>query len=171
MCYVPTCYVSTCYVLACDVRRAMCSSLRGGIGYASCRGMSINDFRDLQCWQLASSIREEVIAICANQRVAADFRFCNSFLDAAGSVCRNLSEGFARFESRQIVMFFGYALASLAEVQDHLEECRARHFIDQPQYEMLADRAEHTKATVLKFLRAHRTRAASPARPRTGRRR
>jgi four helix bundle protein len=127
--------------------------------------MPISDFRNLQCWQLASSIREEVIAICANERVAADFRFCTSFLDAAGSVCRNLSEGFARFESPQILVFFGYALASLAEVQDHLEECRARRLIDQRQYEILADRAQHTKAAALRFLRPHRARAARRGRP------
>ena len=132
--------------------------------------MPIRDFRDLQCWQLASSIREEVIAICAKEQVATDFRFCSSFLDAAGSVCRNLSEGFTRFESPQILLFFGYALASLAEVQDHLEECRARHFIDQRQYEGLADRAQHAKAAVLKFLRPHRARAADRAREKPRRR-
>ena len=87
---------------------------------------------DLRCWQLADAVRSEVIAICANKQIAGDFRFCDGFRDAAGSVCRNLAEGFARYESAEIVQFFRYALASLAEVQDYFTECGTRDLIPQP---------------------------------------
>ncbi len=45
--------------------------------------------------------------------VAKRFTFCDSFLDAAGSVCHNIAEGFKRFASAEIVRFFTYSLASL----------------------------------------------------------
>ena len=122
---------------------------------AALGGMTPKHFTELCCWQLADELRREVIAICANDRVRKRRRFCDSFEDAAGSVCRNISEGFSRFESGQIVQFFGYALASLAEVQDHLRECRSREFIDQARFDQLWDLAEHTKATILNFKRPH----------------
>ena len=51
---------------------------------------------ELRCWKLADELRVEVHAICARPVVQGDFRFCNSFRDACGSVCRNIAEGFAR---------------------------------------------------------------------------
>jgi four helix bundle protein len=110
---------------------------------------------ELECWQLADRLRSEVNAICAQDPVSRHFRFCAGFTEAAGSVCRNISEGFARYHSAAIVQFFTYALGSLAEVQDYLRESLERHFI--PKERFLKDRelAEHTKARTLKFLKFH----------------
>ena len=124
--------------------------------------MPLDDFRQLQCWQLAHALRVEVIAICAKEAVARDFRFCNSFRDAASSVCRNIAEGFCRYRSAEIVLFFGYALSSLAEVCDHLEECRARGFLQQPEFERLCELAEHARAKILRFRRVHQGRRRQP---------
>jgi len=132
--------------------------------------MTIRDFRDLQCWQQANKLRQEIIAICEQAEAADDRRFCSGFMNAAGSVCRNLSEGFGRFESVYIVQFFGYALASLAEVQDYLEECRLRRFIDHATFERLRDLADHAKAAALKFQRSHRARIGKQSAARRARR-
>ena len=97
-------------------------------------------------------------AICAIPRVAGHFRFCNDFAEAAGSVCHNLSEGFIRFSSAEIVRFFTYSLASLGEVQDYLEECVTRSFITKEELARLLDLTEHVKATSLNFVKPHRER-------------
>jgi len=117
--------------------------------------MAIRDPRNLQCWQLADGIRRDVIAICAKKQVASDFRFCDGFRDAAGSVCRNIAEGFRRYESAEIVQFFRYALASLGEVQDYLAECVPRGALADSEHEQLFDRCEHTRATSLNFIKPH----------------
>ena len=130
--------------------------------------MAIHDPRDLQCWQLADAVRSEVIAICETKVLAHDPRFCNGFRDAAGSVCRNISEGFSRYESAQIVQFFRYALASLSEVKDYLRESAARGVITPAELGCLLDRCEHAKATALKFMRPHIAKT-TPRRPRSGR--
>ena len=92
--------------------------------------MAAKHFTDLQCWRLADALRAKIIAMCARPHVARHFKFCDSALDSAASVCRNISEGFTRFKSAYIVQFFTYGLASLAEIQDHLIEAEARGFID-----------------------------------------
>jgi four helix bundle protein len=128
--------------------------------------MPITDHRNLQCWRLADALRSEVIAICEKKQVANDFRFCNGFRDAAGSACRNLAEGFARYESPDIVTFFRYAIGSLAEVKDYLTECRRRGAIDDADFTRLLDCCEHAKATALKFMKPHAQKARG-RRPRT----
>ena len=110
---------------------------------------------ELQCYQLADQLRREVHAICAQERVTERRRFCDGFTEAAGSICRNISEGFARYESGAIVQFFRYALASIAEVKDYLHECGQRQFIDRNRLAADLELAEHTKATTLRFMRYH----------------
>jgi four helix bundle protein len=85
-------------------------------------------------------------------------------------VCRNLSEGFERQLSGEIVQFFRYALASLAEVQDHLEECRTRTLIDSASFDRIWDLSEHAKATAINFKKVHEAKVQSQRRQRRRRR-
>ena len=116
---------------------------------------------DLQCWQLANDLRTEVSAICAQETVSIHRRFCEGFTEAAGSVCRNISEGFVRFESPQIVQFFNYALSSLGEVEDYLRECRTRNFIDEERLSQDLGLLEHARAKTLRFMKYHQRKAAA----------
>jgi four helix bundle protein len=97
---------------------------------------------------------------------AKHFRFCDSFQETAGSVCRNIAEGFDRFESTEIARYFGYALSSLAELQDHFQECLTRDFVNRSDFDRLWDLSEHTKATTINFMRSHVARAKSKRRRR-----
>ena len=128
-------------------------------------GVPIKTFRELRCWRLAHELRCEVIAICAREPASRQLRFCDSFQDTAASVCRNLAEGFARYESGEIVQFFRYALGSLAELQEHLEDCKARGYVDDPHFARLQDLSEHTKASTLKFMKPHLARRRSRKTP------
>jgi four helix bundle protein len=128
--------------------------------------MQIKHFRELRCWQLSHQLRREVNAICATDQCRNDFRFCNSFRDAAGSVCHNISEGFERKLSGDIVQFFRYALASLAEVQDHLEESLTRQVINRTRFDALWDLSEHTKAVTIRFKSVHDRKVAEDQRKR-----
>jgi four helix bundle protein len=123
--------------------------------------MAVRDASDLHCWRLADRLRSDVLGLCGREDVSEDRRFCSGFRDAAGSVCRNLAEGFARYESGEIVQFFRYALASLAEVKDYLKECEERGVIDAAELARLVDRCEHTKATATKFMKPHLTKLRS----------
>ena len=123
---------------------------------------------DLECWRLADELRTEVAAICAQEKVAERRRFCDGFTEASGSVCRNISEGFVRFESSWIVQYFGYALGSLAEVEDYLRECLTRGFIELQRFETDLALLEHTRAKTLRFKQYHerKLKAQGRGRPR-----
>ena len=120
--------------------------------------MAVRDASDLHCWRLADQLRSEVLGLCGRAQISDERKFCTGFADAAGSVCRNLAEGFARYESGEIVQFFRYALASLSELKDYLKECEERGVIDAAELARLFDRCEHTKATATNFMKPHLNR-------------
>ena len=111
--------------------------------------------QELQCWQLSDALRGEVHAVCAQPVVKRHLRFCEGFTEAAGSVCRNISEGFRRGDSGSIVQFFGYALGSLGEVEDYFHECVTREFIDAERLKSALDLAGHARGTTVNFRRFH----------------
>ena len=117
--------------------------------------MAPRSFRELQCWQIADSLRQEVNAICAKPPISRDLRFCDSFRETAGSVCRNLAEGFVRYRSADIVQFFTYALASRAELEDHFAVCLSRNAVSEDTRDAFIERAHHARATALAFMRPH----------------
>jgi four helix bundle protein len=133
--------------------------------------MAPRDHKELRCWQLANQLRGEVHDICESPAAAQDFKFCGSFRDAIGSVCRNLSEGFARGTPCEIAQYFRYALASLEETKDHLEECRIRTLLAAEKLDRLVDIAEHAKATAINFKKPHEERCRRQRRSRGNHRR
>jgi four helix bundle protein len=111
------------------------------------------------------------VALCRKPPVSKDFDFTDSFQDAVGSICRNLSEGFIRFTSPEIAKFFRYALASLGEVQDHLQECQTKNYLNDTEFARLWDLSEHVKATALNFSKPHRERTEREKRQKRRKRR
>ena len=95
---------------------------------------------DLICWQLADQLRQLIIKQTAEGTAAGkDFRFTSNLRDAISSVCRNQSEGFAKYYHRPQKPYFGTARSSLAEVKDGIRDGRQRgHFTEEIANEMQA---------------------------------
>jgi four helix bundle protein len=85
---------------------------------------------DLDCWRLADQLRQLIIKNTAEGTPAGqDFRFTSNFRDAISSVCRNQSEGFAKYWHRAQKPYFNTARSSLAEVKDCIRDGGQRgHF-------------------------------------------
>src|SRR5918993_5177074 len=95
---------------------------------------------DLICWQLADQLRQLIIAHTADGTSAGkDFRFTSNLREAISSVCRNQSEGFAKFYHRPQKPYFNTARSSLAEVKDGIRDGQQRgHFAEEVTTEMYA---------------------------------
>ena len=78
---------------------------------------------DLICWQRADELRQLIIKHTADDtRAGKDFRFTNNLRDAIASVCRNQSEGFAKYKHKPQKPYFNTARSSLAEVKDGIRD-------------------------------------------------
>ena len=114
--------------------------------------MGAHTYRELTTWQISDELRREVIAVTAREEAQEDRRFCQSLRSAAGSVCRNLAEGFARRNDREFAQFIRIALGSLAEVDDHLHEALERRLIAVDDATRLRRVGAHATAAALKLL-------------------
>jgi len=88
-------------------------------------------------------------------RAGKDFRFTNNLRDAIASVCRNQSEGFAKYKHKPQKPYFNTARSSLAEVKDGIRDGRQRgYFSDDVAKEMytLRRRADVANLRYLKSL-------------------
>jgi four helix bundle protein len=99
--------------------------------FDSNRGMVVNRFEDLDAWQVADELRQEVYALTATGPASQDFKFCNQIRDAASSATRNISEGFGRFHPKDFAHFMDFSIGSVMEIQDCLRDGVLRqHFTD-----------------------------------------
>ena len=91
--------------------------------------------RELQAWQLADTVRRRVIKLCKRPEVRKDFEFCDQADRAAGSACRNLAEGFARYHHPDFARFVVISLSSLTELADCLDEALSKEYIDRAEFD------------------------------------
>lgn len=92
--------------------------------------MGVRTHRDLKAWQLAHAVRQLVIGVCRRAQVRPDFQFCRQADSAAGSACRNLAEGFARYQHRDFARFVTISSGSLTELLDLVDEARTKGYVD-----------------------------------------
>jgi four helix bundle protein len=84
--------------------------------------MPIRDHRGLIAWQLADELRTLIFQMTATGPAATEFRFRSQIRDSISAGCRNLAEGFYRFEHREFAQFTRIARGSLGETRDLLVE-------------------------------------------------
>jgi four helix bundle protein len=100
-------------------------------------GVIARHHRQLEAWQLAHGLRNRVVELTSRDPIKRDYDFCNQTVRSARSACRNLAEGFAKFEHKEFARYVNIALASLAELLDSADEALQRRWITQPEFESL----------------------------------
>ncbi|TAK11734.1 MAG: four helix bundle protein [Acidobacteria bacterium] len=84
--------------------------------------------RDLVVWQLAETLRAEVVALCAKPSIQQQFKFRDQILPAAASVAANIAEGYGRASHADFARFLGVAIGSLRETETWLRDGVDRKF-------------------------------------------
>ena len=82
--------------------------------------MTINNFEDLEIWQLARTFSKEIYQITRTQDFRNDTRFCSQIRAAAGSIMDNIAEGFEREGTKEFIQFLYVAKGSCGEVRSQL---------------------------------------------------
>jgi len=82
--------------------------------------MTINNFEDLEIWQLARTFSKEIYQTTNTQDFKRDVRFCSQIRAAAGSIMDNIAEGFEREGTKEFIQFLYVAKGSCGEVRSQL---------------------------------------------------
>ena len=87
---------------------------------------------ELEVYQLAVSLRREVVKLTARYPVNRDYKFVDQIRNAARGGPRNISEGFSRFVPTEFRHFLSYAKASIDETRTHITDgYESGYFTDQ----------------------------------------
>ena len=78
-----------------------------------------------------------MMELASRPPVARNFDFVNQTETAARAACRNIAEGFWRYQHPQFAQFLNIAKASLGELLDSVDEALARNYVTPQEYESL----------------------------------
>jgi four helix bundle protein len=115
--------------------------------------MKIERFEDIQGWQKARELAQEVYKVTGQGAFARDFRLRDQIQGAAVSVMANIAEGFDAGSDAEFIRFLRYARRSASEVQSHLYIAPDQGYITQAQFSELYETAAEAKRLIGGFIR------------------
>ena len=96
---------------------------------------TITQFEDLEVWQLARKLNEEIFPLLELLEERKSFKLKEQLDGSAGSVMDNIAEGFERSGNREFINFLSFAKGSLGEVRSQLYRMQDRKFTDQEKFD------------------------------------
>jgi four helix bundle protein len=104
------------------------------------------DFNELEAWQLADQVRQEICRITDSRGFQKHPRLREQLQDAADSACSNTAEGFSRFKPKDFARFVRISRGSLSEVMDRLLAARRRGLITDHDLQSISALARRARA-------------------------
>ena len=105
-------------------------------------------FEELQVWQKARQLVNEVYTITKNSAFGRDLGLRNQIRRAAVSVMSNVAEGFERGGTGEFVQFLSLAKGSAGEVRSQLYVAHDQGYLSQEEFDQLASLAIETSRLV-----------------------
>ena len=113
---------------------------------------TIKRFEDLEIWQLAIELSNEIYDIIMNTDLKSDFALRNQIDRSAMSVSDNIAEGFEREGNREFIQFLSIAKGSCGEVRSQLYKLKNRLYIEDKKFEELKNKTELTTKKISSFM-------------------
>jgi four helix bundle protein len=128
--------------------------------------MSVKSYRELEVWQLAMSLAEDVYGILKDLPNEERFALSNQLRRAVISVPSNIAEGFGRDSTKDFLHFIAMARGSLYEVMTQMELVVRLDYV--PEQEGFLEKAERVGMMLNALSVRLRRRLTSPtSEPRT----
>jgi len=130
--------------------------------------MKIEQFEDIEAWQLARELTRKVYRLTKKPEFAKDYGLKRQIQDAAGSSMHNIAEGFDSETNAEFIRFLRYAKRSCTEVQSELYVALDEEYISLNDFKDVYEQATRTRATVrgfINYLKKYEERKAANREP------
>lgn len=96
---------------------------------------SYKNFEDLEIWNRAREICQDIYLLKEGTNLKNDFRLYNQINGSSGSVMDNIAEGFERNGNKEFHQFLAIAKASAGETRSQLYRVADRNYIDKEEFD------------------------------------
>ena len=93
--------------------------------------MQIKNFEDLEIWQLARRLTQEIYTLGRMPKFTKDYALKDQMQRAAVSIMSNVAEGFERGGNQEFTQYLYVAKASCGEVRSQLYVALDQKYVDQ----------------------------------------
>jgi four helix bundle protein len=118
------------------------------------------DFRKLKVWTLAQAIAVDSHRLSARMRGARCAALRDQLTRAAMSVPTNIVEGSAHSSPREFARFLQYALASVSELEGHVQLARDLELVNERDFSALLARIVEERKMLHGLLKTVKARAS-----------
>lgn len=118
----------------------------------------IQRFEDIQAWQEARSLTNEIYSDSGSGQWAKDYALRDQIRRASISVMSNIAEGFERRTDAEFAHFLSMAKASASEVKAQLYVALDQGYINQDRFNSLYERFDKVNrylGSFIRYLRQH----------------
>ncbi|MFN2602936.1 MAG: four helix bundle protein [Gemmatimonadaceae bacterium] len=115
------------------------------------------NFRNLRAWHAAEELTIHTHRVTRTMRGARSATLCDQLIRATMSVPINIVEGNAHRSPRERARFFGYALASLWEIEGHLQLSSDLDMMTKSDHEALLEETINVRRMLYGLLKKVRT--------------
>lgn len=113
----------------------------------------IERFEDIQAWQKARPLTQEIYQTTSAGHFARDFGLRDQIRRASVSSMSNIAEGFERGGNKEFIQFLSHAKGSTGEVRSQLYVALDAGLIDEKRFHELYVPAEETSRLIAGFMR------------------
>jgi four helix bundle protein len=113
---------------------------------------TVHKFEDLEIWQLARTIYQDVSAIAERLRIKHEYRFADQMKAAAGSVMDNIAEGFERNSRLEFLNSLSISKGESGELKSQYYRCLDDKYIDETKFQELYDKTETLIKKIANFI-------------------
>ena len=119
--------------------------------------MKIKSFEDLDCWQEARLLTQNIYLATNNTSFKKDYGLVDQVRRAATSIMANIAEGFSRQGDREFTQFLFISKSSASELQSHLYVALDQKYISQEDFVKLRELLESIQkriSNLIKYLKS-----------------
>jgi len=105
-------------------------------------------FEQIQSWQKARMLANQIYDLTTKQNFSRDFELRNQIRRAAGSVMHNIAEGFDAGSNPEFIRFLKISRRSASEVQSQLYLTLDRNYVTDEELQNAYDMATEVKKLI-----------------------
>jgi four helix bundle protein len=113
---------------------------------------TIKRFEDLEIWQKARELNNQIIKICASPLLSKDFEMVRHIKKTYGSIMDNIAEGFERTGNVEFRQFLSISKGSTGELKSQLYRCIDSNYFGESEFEEMYKLTDEISKMISSFI-------------------